>query len=157
MDVPDRPQRLPGPRGQIALPDNAGKFSSADAPPDRQAQTRQEAALLHRALAELPREKREVLVMSRFLDLKYEEIASVLKCEVERGPARRRYPRLVMRESGRQVVKQTHQLRVQRCELADLLIGPCIYVNHRILGGGPPQHLSNFLVADIEVGDYIDG
>ena len=30
----------------------------------------------------MPREKREVLVMSRFLDLKYDEIASILKCEV---------------------------------------------------------------------------
>ena len=32
-------------------------------------------------MAAMPPEKREVLVMSRFLDLKYEEIASVLKCE----------------------------------------------------------------------------
>jgi len=67
---------------EVALPEDAGNFSSADVLPDRQLQTKQEAALLHRALAALPREKREVLVMSRFLDLKYEEIASVLKCEV---------------------------------------------------------------------------
>ena len=38
--------------------------------------------LLRRALAGLPGEKREVLIMSRFQDLKYEEIASILKCEV---------------------------------------------------------------------------
>ncbi len=69
-------------KGEVALPDDAGELSSADTLPDREAQSRQEAALLHRALAALPREKREVLVMSRFLDLKYEEIASVLKCEV---------------------------------------------------------------------------
>jgi RNA polymerase sigma factor (sigma-70 family) len=69
-------------KGEVALPEKAADLSSAEALPDRQAQTRQEAALLHRALAALPREKREVLVMSRFLDLKYEEIASVLKCEV---------------------------------------------------------------------------
>ena len=68
-------------RGEVALPEKV-EFSSPEALPDRQAQTRQEAAMLHRALAELPREKREVLVMSRFLDLKYDEIASVLKCEV---------------------------------------------------------------------------
>jgi RNA polymerase sigma-70 factor (ECF subfamily) len=30
----------------------------------------------------MPREKREVIVMSRFLELKYEEIATVLNCEV---------------------------------------------------------------------------
>jgi len=69
-------------KAEVAMPDNAGDFSSGETPPDRQAQNRQEAALLHRALAALPREKREVLVMSRFLDLKYDEIASVLKCEV---------------------------------------------------------------------------
>jgi len=69
-------------KGEVALPDNAGEFSSAGLLPDKQAQNRQETILLHKALAALPREKREVLVMSRFLDLKYEEIASVLKCEV---------------------------------------------------------------------------
>ena len=69
-------------KGEVALPADAGEFSSSEALPDRQAQNRQEVALLHRALAALPREKREVLVMSRFLELRYEEIASVLKCEV---------------------------------------------------------------------------
>ena len=69
-------------KGEVALPENAGEFTAADTPPDRQYQNKQETALLHRALAALPREKREVLVMSRFLDLKYEEIASVMKCEV---------------------------------------------------------------------------
>jgi RNA polymerase sigma factor (sigma-70 family) len=69
-------------KAEVAMPENAGEFSGQDALPDRQFQTKEETALLHRALAALPREKREVLVMSRFLDLKYEEIASVLKCEV---------------------------------------------------------------------------
>jgi RNA polymerase sigma-70 factor (ECF subfamily) len=69
-------------KAEVALPENVHEFSSGDAGPDRQAQTKQETALLHRALAELPPEKREVLVMSRFLDLKYEEIAGVLKIEV---------------------------------------------------------------------------
>jgi RNA polymerase sigma-70 factor (ECF subfamily) len=50
---------------------------SLDAPADRQVERKQDSALLRRALAALPREKREVLVMSRYLDLKYEEIASV--------------------------------------------------------------------------------
>ena len=35
-----------------------------------------------RALAAMPGDKREVLIMSRFLELKYEEIAAVLECEV---------------------------------------------------------------------------
>ena len=66
----------------MALPENLQEFSSPATPPDRQYQNKQETALLHRALAELPPEKREVLVMSRVLDLRYDEIASVLKCEV---------------------------------------------------------------------------
>jgi RNA polymerase sigma factor (sigma-70 family) len=68
-------------KGEVALPETVAELSSSEALPDRQAQNRQEAALLHRALAALPREKREVLVMSRFQDLRYEEIASILKCE----------------------------------------------------------------------------
>ncbi len=43
---------------------------------------RQEIALVRRALARLPVEKREVLVLSRFQNLKYEEIAALLGCEV---------------------------------------------------------------------------
>jgi RNA polymerase sigma factor (sigma-70 family) len=69
-------------KGEVALPEETGGLRSLDAPPDRQVERKQESALLRRALAGLPREKREVLVMSRYLDLKYEEIASVLNCEV---------------------------------------------------------------------------
>jgi RNA polymerase sigma-70 factor (ECF subfamily) len=67
---------------EVALPDHAGDFSSGDTPADRQLQSKQETVLLHRALAALPPEKREVLVMSRFQELRYDEIASVLKIEV---------------------------------------------------------------------------
>jgi len=42
----------------------------------------QQAALLHRALLMLPEDKREVLLLSRFQELKYEEIARLLDCEV---------------------------------------------------------------------------
>jgi RNA polymerase sigma factor (sigma-70 family) len=69
-------------KGEVALPEAAGEIGSPDLPADRQLQNKQETALLHRALAAMPPEKREVLVMSRFQELKYEEIASVLKCEV---------------------------------------------------------------------------
>jgi len=46
------------------------------------AQQSQEAVLLHRALMQISEDKREVLVLSRFQDLKYEEIAQMLGCEV---------------------------------------------------------------------------
>lgn len=67
---------------EVELAEDAGEIRGSEAPADRQVQKKQEALLLRRALASLPGEKREVLIMSRFLDLRYEEIASVLKCEV---------------------------------------------------------------------------
>jgi len=42
----------------------------------------QEVRLLRRALERLPDEKREILILSRFQNLKYEDIATVLGCEV---------------------------------------------------------------------------
>lgn len=43
---------------------------------------KQEVRLLRAAMARLPVEKRELLVLSRFQNLKYEEIASILGCDV---------------------------------------------------------------------------
>jgi len=57
------------------------EMSPAFEPPDS-AQEAQESALLRRALMRLSEDKREVLVLSRFQDLKYEEIAQLLGCEV---------------------------------------------------------------------------
>ena len=45
-------------------------------------EARQEAALLRRALAALPEDKREVLILSRYQNLKYDQIARLLDCEV---------------------------------------------------------------------------
>jgi len=43
---------------------------------------KEDSALLQEALAKLPEDKREVLVLSRFHDLGYEDIAALLKCEI---------------------------------------------------------------------------
>ncbi len=43
---------------------------------------KQEVAMLRKALGQLPEEKRELLILSRFQNLKYEEIAALLGCEV---------------------------------------------------------------------------
>lgn len=45
-------------------------------------ESRQEAALVREALARLPEDKREVLVLSRFQGLQYDQIADLLDCEV---------------------------------------------------------------------------
>jgi RNA polymerase sigma-70 factor (ECF subfamily) len=57
------------------------EMSPVVAPVDT-AQQSQEAVLLHSALMQIAEDKREVLVLSRFQDLKYEEIAQLLGCEV---------------------------------------------------------------------------
>ena len=50
--------------------------------PSDSAQEQQEVELLQRALMQLPEEKREILLLCRFQELKYEEIAALLGCEL---------------------------------------------------------------------------
>ena len=55
--------------------------ASQEPSPDMSASQRQEVQLLRQALARLPLEKREVLVLSRIQELKCEEIAKIVRCE----------------------------------------------------------------------------
>jgi RNA polymerase sigma factor (sigma-70 family) len=57
------------------------EMAPAVAPGDS-AQEQQESELLHRALMELPEEKRELLVLCRFQELPYEEVARLVGCGV---------------------------------------------------------------------------
>jgi len=66
------------PKDQVKVP---LEMDIAGAPPADHVQQEQEAALLHRALMQLPEEKREILLLSRFQELKYDEIAQMLGCE----------------------------------------------------------------------------
>lgn len=50
--------------------------------PADSAQQKQETERLYQALLQMPEEKKEVLILSRFQGLKYEEIAQLLGCEV---------------------------------------------------------------------------
>ena len=50
--------------------------------PDETAERGQDLTLLRRAMDLLPPDKREILVLSRFQGMKYEDIAKVLECEV---------------------------------------------------------------------------
>src|SRR5579864_5958133 len=50
--------------------------------PKDTAQQTEETELLHRALMQMPDEKKEILILSRFQELKYEEIARLLGCEL---------------------------------------------------------------------------
>ncbi len=57
------------------------EMSPAFVPPDA-TQKDQETQLLHAALLRMPEEKRELLVLARLQEMKYEEIARLLNCEV---------------------------------------------------------------------------
>src|SRR5689334_9567984 len=69
-------------KAEVPMPEETPELRAGDTPADRELQRKQEAVLVRKALASLPSEKREVLILSRFQDLKYEEIAAILKCEV---------------------------------------------------------------------------
>lgn len=51
--------------------------------PERRLEGDQDADLLARAMERLPLRKREVLLLSRFQELKYQEIARMMACSVE--------------------------------------------------------------------------
>ncbi len=56
--------------------------ASDDLHPSEALEQNQDHLLLQQALNKLPSEKREVLVLSRFHDMKYDDIADVMKCQV---------------------------------------------------------------------------
>lgn len=70
-------------KGEASLPDDAWEGAvSHESRADENLQRQQEADLLRRALESLPVERREVLVLSRFQNRKYEEIAAMTGVEV---------------------------------------------------------------------------
>jgi len=50
--------------------------------PDRQTETEQDTVYLHKALSLLPPAKKEILVLSRFQEMKYNDISNVLGCSL---------------------------------------------------------------------------
>ncbi|MCX6554717.1 MAG: RNA polymerase sigma factor [Candidatus Aminicenantes bacterium] len=68
---------------EIPIDDLFEEKPSAQPCPAQNAEARQEADLLAQALERLPLRKREVLLLSRFQNLKYQEVARLLECSVE--------------------------------------------------------------------------
>jgi len=75
--------------------------------PRDSAQEHQEAELLHRALLQLPEDKREILLLCRFQELKYEEIAKLLGCELNTVRTRIHRALQELRKSFNQLTKGT--------------------------------------------------
>ena len=62
--------------------DYADGLESSSPMPGQQLEQRQQALLLECAMFKLSPEKREVLILSRYQNMKYEQIAEVMNCEV---------------------------------------------------------------------------
>lgn len=69
-------------RGEVVGDEMMKDFRSAGPAPGEQLEQQQDVQLLQQALNRLPSDKREVLELSRFQDMRYEEIAAILQCEV---------------------------------------------------------------------------
>ena len=69
-------------KGTVPLEDQFEETHSPEPIPEERIVREQEAALLSRALARLSPKKQEILVLSRFQNLKYREIAELLDCPV---------------------------------------------------------------------------
>jgi RNA polymerase sigma-70 factor (ECF subfamily) len=68
-------------RHQLQETEIQDSMATKDPSPERMAMESSEKALLMRALERLPDGKREVLLLKRFENMKYEEIAKVLGCK----------------------------------------------------------------------------
>jgi RNA polymerase sigma-70 factor (ECF subfamily) len=75
--------------------------------PRDSAQENQEAQLLQRALMQLPEEKREILLLCRFQELKYQEIAELLGCELATVKTRIHRALLELRKAFHQLTQPT--------------------------------------------------
>jgi len=62
--------------------DRRAELVSSSPGPEESASRGQDLTLLRRAIGQLPEDKREILVLSRFQGMKHEDIAEVLGCEV---------------------------------------------------------------------------
>jgi len=66
----------------VALEDQFEEAESADLVPEERVERQQEAALISRALKKLSPKKQEIILLSRFQNLKYREIAELMECPV---------------------------------------------------------------------------
>lgn len=58
----------------------AETLAEPDEPISKQMEEAENVAALHRAMAQLPDDQREILVLTRFQNLKYSEVADILGC-----------------------------------------------------------------------------
>lgn len=69
-------------RAEVLFPEEGFEIEGHSPRPIAELERQQQSALLKRALQSLPEAKREVLVMARYQEMKYDQIADLLGCEV---------------------------------------------------------------------------
>lgn len=70
-------------RAEVLLPElGEDNIDGGSATPCRELEHEEQTTLLERALFKLDAEKREILVLSRYQDMKYDQIAQLMDCEV---------------------------------------------------------------------------
>jgi RNA polymerase sigma factor (sigma-70 family) len=88
-------------KGQRVEPPLADSLKDSSNGPFRHVEEQERAALLQRALLQLPDDKRELLILARFHELKYEQIGNLL--DVEEGTVKVRVHRAMV--ELREIVK----------------------------------------------------
>lgn len=69
-------------KATVPLEDQYDEAQSAELVPEERMEKQQEAALISRALKKLSPKKQEIILLSRFQNLKYREIAELMECPV---------------------------------------------------------------------------
>jgi RNA polymerase sigma-70 factor (family 1) len=69
-------------KNEFSLDEQWEEPVTVNASPPERLESSQEVQLLREALARLPLKKREVLILSRYQNLKYKEIAELLDCQI---------------------------------------------------------------------------
>jgi RNA polymerase sigma factor (sigma-70 family) len=69
-------------KGELSLDDQWDEVVESERTPLDQLERGQDVKLLREALARLPLKKREVLVLSRYQDMKYKDIAELFGCQI---------------------------------------------------------------------------
>ncbi len=69
-------------KGELSLDDQWDEVMETEPTPLDRLERGQDAKLMQEALARLPLKKREVLVLSRYQDMKYKDIAELFGCQI---------------------------------------------------------------------------
>jgi RNA polymerase sigma-70 factor (ECF subfamily) len=69
-------------KSELPLDEQWSEPITSEASPSEKLEGGQEVQLLRQALAQLPLKKREVLILSRYQNLKYKEIAELMDCHI---------------------------------------------------------------------------